>query len=67
MNYRYSPIKRFGGRYHDCFYRKWTAKRPFQIAMAMWERLLRSLCADTIQFSATFTTEQSEIDSVTTR
>jgi beta-alanine--pyruvate transaminase len=41
------------------------AKRPFQIAMAMWDKgYYVRYGADTIQLAPPFTTEQSEIDSV---
>jgi beta-alanine--pyruvate transaminase len=41
------------------------AKRPFQIAMAMWEKgYYVRYGADTIQLAPPFTTEQSEIDSL---
>lgn len=41
------------------------AKRPFQIAMAMWEKgYYVRYGADTIQLAPPFTTEQTEIDSL---
>ncbi|UTV98328.1 aspartate aminotransferase family protein [Marinomonas rhizomae] len=41
------------------------AKRPFQIAMAMWDKgYYVRYGADTIQLAPPFTTEQSEIDSL---
>ncbi|WP_111639685.1 aspartate aminotransferase family protein [Marinomonas shanghaiensis] len=41
------------------------AKRPFQIAMAMWEKgYYVRYGADTVQLAPPFTTEQSEIDSL---
>ena len=41
------------------------AKRPFQIAMAMWEKgYYVRYGADTIQLAPPFTTEESEIDSL---